>query len=54
MILQREVLEPYLPKYRSPTLQINILQKVGDPAPKMGVQDCKSAVSESSESIVHI
>ena len=31
----------YSPEY-------SLLQKIGVPAPKMGVQDCKSAVSESS------
>ena len=27
---------------------ISLLQKIGVPAPKMGVQNCKSSVSESS------
>ena len=44
-ILKTGVPEPSLPKSVSPTIH---LQKIGVPAPKMGVQDCKSAVNESS------
>ena len=49
-ILKTGVPEPSLPKRGSPTIQkiIASFKKIGVPAPKMGVQDCKSAVSESS------
>ena len=33
------------------TKEYSILQKKGVPAPKMGVQNCKLSVSESSECI---
>ena len=45
---KNRVPEPYLWKSGGPTIQKNIASFIGVPAPKMGVQDCKSAVSESS------
>ena len=51
-ILKTGVPEPSLPKSGSPTIQKNIASlKNGSSSTKMGVQDCKSAVSESSEDI---
>ena len=49
-ILKTGVPEPSLPKSGSPTIQNNIacFKKIGVPAPNMGVQNCKSSVSESS------
>ena len=48
-ILKTGVVEPSLPKCGSPTIQKNIASsKIGVPAPKMGVQNCKAAVCESS------
>ena len=50
-ILKTGVPEPSLPKSGSQsnhTKEYSLLQKTAVPAPKMGVQQCKSAVSESS------
>ena len=49
-ILKTGVPEPDLPKSGSThhTKEYSPFQKIGVPAPKKGVQDCKSAVSESS------
>ena len=48
-ILKTGVPEPSLPKSGSPTIQKNIASFKKKESPKMGVQDCKSAVSESSK-----
>ena len=49
-ILKTGVPEPSLPKKWEShnTKEYSLLQKIGVPAPKMGVQNCKSSVSENS------
>ena len=46
--------EPSLPKSGSPTIQKNIasFHKIGVPAPKMGFQNCKSSVIQSTAFIL--
>ena len=53
-ILKTGVPDHSCQKVEVPTYkEYNPLQKIGVPAPKMGVQDCKSAVRESSVFIGH-